>query len=91
MGKKQTTKNVPSDPFPNLFEWIQTLSPDDVCALDGMTIKPGTIITDPVVFLQALQQDAAQSHTRPRARWGALQEDLRFVFKVIGEKNDSAK
>ncbi len=47
-------------------------------------LKPGITILDPQRWRQSIAADMAQGPSGPRARYGALQDDLRRLHKRFG-------
>ena len=48
-------------------------------------LKPGITILDPHRWRQSIAADIAQGPSGPRARYGALQDDLRRLHELFGE------
>lgn len=71
-----------SDGLVNLFEWIQTVRPEQLPEAPFST-APGQTVCDGAGWLRAVQRDAILGNESPRARWGALQEDLRWIYNHI--------
>ena len=72
------------DDFINLYEWILTVKPED---LPPAPIKhgEGTIINT-AVWLETVQFCCRTKGPKsPRATYGALQEDLLFVYDLYHE------
>lgn len=50
---------------------------------DPFTLRTGSRVTDPVRFARRLRADVAQGPDGPRARTGALQQDLRLLYQMF--------
>ena len=59
----------------DLFCWVQAVTPD-MLPEAPFPLGHGVTVLDPARWLASVQRDA-RSELRPRAKWGALQEDLR--------------
>lgn len=70
----------------NLFEWIQTVTPDQLPA-GHIQLHPAVMVLDQDKprWLDTLKQDAAKGPSVARARTGALCEDLRRVHELVRE------
>ena len=64
--------------FVNLYEWIQTVEPGDFPPAP-YPFKPWALIVDWEVFIMGLRQEGTRG---PRARTGALHEDLRRLYRL---------
>lgn len=71
-----------STEFVNLFEWIRIVMPDEFPP-PPFEMQPGVKVIETAVWLKALQNCAYPDH--PRARYGALQCDLRNAYRVWKE------
>jgi len=58
--------------------------------LEPFELSPGRRVTDPATFYARLTLDTLAGPGGPRARTGALQEDLEAVFRAMGEAASSA-
>ena len=65
--------------FVNLFEWIQTVRPEALP--ERFTVNYGEV-TGRTKWLEALQADATYGPDGPRAKWGAVQADMRRVWEL---------
>lgn len=63
--------------FPNLYEWIHTVGPGDFPPAP-LLLRPGVTVEDWEKFICYLQADCKGRQIR--ARWGALQQDLRELY-----------
>lgn len=68
----------------NLFEWIQTVTVDQLPA-GHIQLHPAVMVLDQdkARWLATLQRDAAKGPDSARARTGVLCEDLRRVYALI--------
>ncbi len=69
--------------FVNLFEWVQTVTPEMLP--ETIVIRPGETVCTPGVWLDAIQKAALAGPDGPRARYGALQSELRWLMNRINE------
>lgn len=58
--------------------------------LEPFQLAPGRYVTEPSTFFSRLVLDTLAGPGGPRARTGALQEDLEAVFRAMGEAASSA-
>jgi hypothetical protein len=65
----------------DLYEWIQTVSPEDLPPAP-IALGPQITVTNTAAWLRSLQQDAKLRGKAPRARYGALQDDLRRAYEL---------
>ena len=54
-------------------------------------IRPAVTITDPEAFWHYLARDVAQGPTGPRARYGALQDNLKRLHGLFGGGAERAR
>jgi len=76
------------DDFHNLFTWVQDVTVDQLPS-PPIVINEYTKIVNPERWLSKLQQDARLGAEAPRAYYGALQADLRFLYTLITERKAS--
>ena len=67
--------------FVDLYEWIQTVEPEDLPP-PPFELKTGITVIGRERFLRSLQQQCL-TPDHPRARIGGLQEDLRSLYKIL--------
>lgn len=65
-----------------LFDWLATALP----ASESFTLSSGRYVSDPALWLARLQADAAKGPRGPRARTGALQDDVRAVYRLMNSE-----
>ena len=68
-------------------EWFRDSEPPAepfVLVWSGRGQRPAVKITDPEAYWQRLTLDVAQGPTGPRARYGALQDDLKRLHGLFG-------
>jgi hypothetical protein len=65
-------------------DWALALTPNDL-PRTGFTLRPGVTVNHPRRWLAQLQADVAQGLKGPRARYGAVQEDIANLRQVIEE------
>lgn len=74
--------------FINLWDWVQTLTVDD---LPAGTLHPApqrmVIECDKPRWLSIIQRDAKDGPKGPRGRTGAIQEDLRYLYELVGKRD----
>lgn len=68
--------------FINLYEWCQTVTPDQLPECPFALSSTSTIV-DKAVWLHSLQGDARRGPNAARAKWGALQQDLRDLYALV--------
>jgi hypothetical protein len=66
----------------DLAEWALGLTPEVMPSVP-FTLRPGHTIVDRARFLARLQADLRRGPSGPRARYGALQGDLRGLRRVV--------
>lgn len=64
-----------------LADFALLLVSDDLIA--PFMLRPGVVVTDPALFLGRLKADILRGPVGPRARWGALQGDLRRLAETL--------
>ena len=67
--------------FVNLFEWIGSITIDALPSAPFESGAGGRVI-DAAKWLASLQSDARGGPKSPRAKYGALQADLRRVYEL---------
>lgn len=78
-----------------LRDWVQTLTDEDLPPFP-FTLHPGIVIEGPKnggpsKFLERIKIDAAQGSRGPRARTGAIQADLRSLYKLCNSDHTNKK
>lgn len=63
----------------DLFAWVQTVTPD-MLPSGPILLGPCVTVMDPARWLTAVQLSARNGTASPRARYGALQHDLRDLY-----------
>ena len=71
-----------SDVLTNLYEWIQTVTPEMMPPAPIM-LAPGVTVLNAHTWLRSLQQEALKGPRGPRSLRGALQQDLRMLFGLM--------
>jgi hypothetical protein len=71
--------------FVDLYVWIQTVAPEQLPPAP-FEAAPGVTVKDPPRWLAALQQDGRLGPNGARARYGAIQADLRRVYELAGDR-----
>ena len=69
-----------------LIEWFLTTSPPR----DPFTLSKAVVVAHPARWWEALRRDIAAGPHGPRARYGALQQDLRRLAALM-KSRESAK
>jgi hypothetical protein len=67
-----------------LMDWALTLKPEDLPSAPWK-LRSCVTTTDNEKFLTSLQRDIRKGPTSPRAKYGALQEDVIKIWNVINE------
>lgn len=87
-GKSEPQSNVnaawPPD-VQSLVDWFLTLEPR---LISPFHLEDHRHISDPVKFCAALRLDISRGPTGPRARYGALQDDLRKLKSHFSREED---
>lgn len=65
-----------------LIAWLATALPPS----EPFTLSSGRYVSDPALWLARLQADAAKGPRGPRARTGALQDDVRAVYRLMNSE-----
>ena len=66
-----------------LIDWFSTTTPP----AEPFELVPGVVIMDPARWWRSIEGDIASGQDGPRARYGALQGDLRKLFGLFGRDN----
>jgi hypothetical protein len=74
----------------DFYQWVETMAPGDLprgpfrfsVGTDDRRHECNITITNPAKWLLSLQTDARRGDEHPRARYGALQEDLRRLYEL---------
>lgn len=72
-----------------LAAWIATVGVGELPPVP-FELRPGVTVNGPV-WLERLKADAAAGPHHPRARWGALQDDLHAAARLVGRANTEAR
>ncbi len=64
--------------FEDLFIWVQGVRPEDLPAAPFL-LYPHVTVINTAEWLKELKRDALGNMNSPRAKYGALQKDLRRI------------
>jgi len=67
--------------FLNLYEWVQTVTPDMLPAAP-FAASDGVTVLDSGLWLESVQAEARCGPAGPRAKYGAIQADMRRIYEL---------
>lgn len=73
--------------FVELVDWALSLEPSDLPEVP-FQLNVCTKVTGKKIFLEALKRDIRKGIKGERARFGALQDDIRNLYKLIEDNNN---